>query len=134
MIVTFLKFVIPVRVGHCDYSFRAPKSYLCHWHRCKSRKIHAFFCEKKNLNERIDCKYVDINSRIINGIEKKNDVYGLDTNGSEYEKERSVTIMTMNRRCYQHADKLSKGSMILLKKCSNINAWNYVTGLGLNRQ
>ena len=25
-------------------------------------------------------------------------------------------------------------SMILLKKCSNINAWNYVTGLSLNMQ
>jgi len=24
--------------------------------------------------------------------------------------------------------------MILLKKCSNINAWNYVTGLSLTRQ
>jgi hypothetical protein len=49
------------------------------------------------MNERIYLKYVGINSGIlIKGKEKKHDVCGLDINGSEYDKERSVTIMTMN--------------------------------------
>ena len=55
------------------------------------------FLVKKTLNERIYLKYVGINSRIIiKGTEKKHDVCGLDINGSEYDKARSVTIMTMN--------------------------------------
>jgi hypothetical protein len=61
------------------------------------KKIHAFFCVKKPMNEKIDCKYVSVNSRItIKGKEKKHDVCGLDINGSEYYKERSVTIMARN--------------------------------------
>jgi len=73
--------IVPTPLAHV----RVEKSMNCLW-------------KKKNLNERIDCKYVDINNRtIIKGTEKKHDVYRLDINASEYEKERSVTIMTTNR-------------------------------------